>query len=265
MTLLSVCILILIGLAAGLLAGLLGIGGGIVTVPCLLYFFQAYGKGGLYPMQVAVGTSLGVMLFTAASSAWSHQLKKGILWSFLKVYAPAVAVGATIGAFIADQLPSRQLELLFGVYALFFGVRFIFSNKKPCDNALEEAPKANKTIALGMLTGIVCSALGIGGAPFTVPFLTLHHYPLQRAISTSSAVGFLIALIGSLSFFFFGLEAKLGSEHVGYLYLPAFFLTGLASIMTAPLGAKLTYRLPVGVLKRIFGILLILVGVSLII
>lgn len=265
MTIISVLILVIIGLVTGVLAGLLGIGGGIVTVPSFLYFLKAYAKQDLYTMQMAIGTSLAVMIFTAFSSALSHHLKNGILWGFLERFAPGVVIGSVLGAFIADSVPSEHLELFFGVYALFFGVRYLFvSSKKTIDEVDRSLPPFWLSVCMGLLTGAVSSTLGIGGALFTVPFLTWYHTPLQRVISTSAVVGLLIALIGTLSFYFFGLDAKLGSDSFGYIYLPAFLITGIVSVITAPLGAELAYILPVNTLRRVFGAFLVIVGLLLI-
>lgn len=257
--------LALIGLTVGLLGGLLGIGGGLVTVPSFLYFFYYWDYSHSYSMQVAIGTSLGVMVFTAGSSAWSHYLKNGIQWTFLRNYAPGVALGAIFGALIADYLPSGYLELFFGSYAFLSGVRFLIDSRNKYRKEKNPVlPSPLISLGMGLFTGTVSSSLGVGGAMFTIPFLTWYHLSLRKAISTSSLVGLMVAVIGSISFMCFGLDAPINSGSIGYMFLPGFFITGLTSMVTAPLGAKLAYILPVNVLKKVFGVFLIIVGLVLI-
>ena len=256
--------LALIGIIAGLLGGLLGIGGGIFTVPSFLLFFHIFAYPSTYSIHVAIGTSLGVMIFTAVSSSWAHFLKKGIQWNYLRYYAPGIICGAVLGALIADSLPSRKLVVLFSAYIFCFGVYFVLTAiKKGNPYDIHEGlkpPYPITTASVGLIGGTICSILGVGGAPITIPFLTSHRVQLKHAISTSAFVSLLVGTVGTLSYLYFGLNEHINNGTMGYLYLPGMLITGLTSVLSAPLGASLAYRLPTRVLRAIFGIFLIIVS-----
>ena len=258
----------LIGLIAGFLGGLLGIGGGIFTVPSFLLAFHVFGFPPGYTIHVAIGTSLGVMIFTALSSAWTHFLKKGIQWNFLRYYSPGIVCGAILGALIADSLPSRKLLVLFSIYIFCFGIYFLISALKRNAPHLFETklkePYPITTASLGLFAGTISSILGVGGAPIIIPFLTFHRVKLKHAISTSAFVTLLIGVTGSLSYLFLGLNDQISDGNTGYLYLPGMLITGIASVVSAPLGARLAYLLPTRVLRAIFGVFLIIVSFVLI-
>lgn len=248
-----------IGLLAGFSGGLLGIGGGLVTVPSLFFLFHFLGFPSEHSMQMALGTSLSAMLFTAASSACSHYLKNGINWQFFTYLSPGIIVGSLAGALIADYLPSKELKMIFGICAILVGFSFLLPHK--------EKEKTGSTLHLPLLAligtgiGTVSTLLGIGGGIMTVPVLTFFRAPLRNAISTSAMVGFLIAFVGAISFLILGLKQQTMSESVGYVYLPAFIMIGLTSVLSAPFGAKLVYILPTDILRKIFGLFLLIVGV----
>lgn len=258
----------LIGLIAGFLGGLLGIGGGIFTVPSFLLAFHVFDFPPSYTIHVAIGTSLGVMIFTALSSAWAHFRQKGIQWNYLRYYAPGVIGGTVLGALIADTLPGGKLIKLFSGYIFCFGVYFVISALKKSNPYLSELklkdPYPVTTAGVGFFTGIVSAILGVGGAPITIPFLTAHRVQLKHAISTSAFVSLLVGTIGSLSYLVFGLNEQVANGSIGYLYLPGMLITGVASVFSAPYGARLAYLLPTRILRMVFGIFLIIVSIVLI-
>lgn len=260
--------LALIGLISGFLGGLLGIGGGIFTVPAFLLTFYLFDFPPAYTIHVAIGTSLGVMIFTALSSTWAHFLERGIQWRFLQYYSPGIVFGVILGALIADYLPSRKLTLFFSLYIFCFGLYFIISairNKNPylVEKKLDE-PYPLTSSMIGLCAGIFSSVLGVGGAPVTIPFLTAHQVELKHAISTSAFVSLLVGTVGSLSYLYFGLNGGGVNESIGYLYLPGVLIAGIASTLSAPYGVKLAYLLPTRLLKIIFGIFLLIVSLVLI-
>lgn len=218
-------------------------------------------------MHVAIGTSLGVMILTALSSAWAHFLKKGIEWTFLRAYAPGIIGGTLVGAFIADSLPSRTLTQFFSAYIFCFGIYFILAGTKKQTPYLVEKqgkmPNSYLSLIIGLCGGTICSVLGVGGAPVTIPFMMSHGFPLKRAISTSALVSLLVGTIGSLSYLYFGLNGHASGEKAGYLYLPGVLITGIVSMLSAPLGARLAYQLPAPLLRMIFGIFLVVVALLL--
>lgn len=251
----------LIGICAGFLGGLLGIGGGIVVVPSLLLTFAYFGPSTQYAMQVAIGTSLGAMVFTAISSGWSHYLKGGIYWHYFLPLAPGIIVGAILGGWVADSLPSKILSQIFGVSLFLIGIYFLSSlEQKEQETQGNNLPPFILGV-MGIGIGAFSSILGIGGGIMTVPLLVHFRTPLRNAISTSAALGFCIALFGAISFLSFGLLHESCSKCLGYLYVPAFIVIGIASSAAAPYGAKWVYILPTAVLRKIFGLFLIAVGI----
>ena len=250
------------GILAGFLGGLLGIGGGLIAVPSLALIFHYLGFSEDYSMQTAVGTSLGAMVFTTASSAWAHFKHKGILWNLFISMAPGLLIGAFLGALIADNLPSKQLKILFGYFVCLVGAYFLFLDKARRFHGDNSNPIV--IFLWSTLIGTISSVLGIGGGIFTVPLLTYFHTPFRNAVSTSAATSFLIALIGALSFLFIGLTKSTLNSHGGYLYMPALISIGLASSLAAPYGAKLVHTLPTKILKKVFGVFLIAIGILMI-
>jgi uncharacterized membrane protein YfcA len=263
MILTAIILYILTGILAGILAGLLGIGGGLVSVPALHYIFVYQGFSQNISMLLAIGTSLGAMVFTSGSSAWAHYLKKGIDWKLFFALLPGIICGAMLGAFIADSLSARTLELVFGISICLISLTFLF----PRDRFLSSINiKINRFMHffVGIFIGASSTILGIGGGILSVPYLILLGTTLKNAIATSAALGFPIALVGALSLLFLGLDETFVEGSIGYLYLPAFFLVALFSSLFAPLGAKIAYAMPVAALKRLFGIILFIVGLSMI-
>jgi uncharacterized protein len=246
----------LIGVLAGFLGGLLGIGGGLIVVPALLAMFHLQSLPDTYAMQVAIGTSLGAMIFTSASSAWTHYRQRGVLWPLFCQLAPAVIVGAILGAVVADYLPSHSLKRFFGLSVILLGAYFLF----PMRELAPRQPTPLILVCLGTLIGGFSSLLGIGGGIMTVPVLTILRIPLRNAIATSALIGFCIAFIGALSFLLLGFSRNTYEGSVGYLYLPAFVIISITSLISASYGAKMTYILPVMTLRRLFGALLIMMG-----
>jgi len=258
-------LLAVIGVFAGFLSGLLGIGGGLVTVPALLYMFHLLDFSSAYRMQIAVGTSLAAMVFTSLSSAWAHSLQKGVHWHLFRYLGPGIAVGAILGAMIADRLPSETLKLIFGVSVCLFGFYFLVVKKRgEIEGNDRSTPHPLILAVVSVVIGTFSAILGIGGGVFIVPFLTVYHTPLKNAISTSAVAGLIVAFIGALSFLYLGLDKATYHESLGYLYLPAFLILGITSSLTAPYGAALVYSLPTTILRRIFGVFLIIVGISMI-
>ena len=257
----DIIIYIIIGIFAGFFGGLLGIGGGLVTVPSLLAMFHWLDYPNKYVMQVAIGTSLCAMVITSGSSACAHICQKGVHWKMFRALSPGIILGAIIGALIADWLPSNDLEKIFGVSICFMGVYFLLPLHV---NERERMPGFFILSAIGTVIGSISSILGIGGGIITVPILTAMGTPLRNAISTSAATGFLIAFTGGVSFLILGLRQETFTGAIGYLYLPAFFFIAIASSIAAPYGAKLVYILPVPTLRKIFGTVLIIVGITMV-
>ena len=260
-TLFELIIYILAGFAAGLLGGLLGVGGGLITVPTLLFIFHFLGFSSPYLMQMAIGTSLAAMILTSAASAWTHYLKQGINWLIFREFIPGIIIGSILGALIASHLSSRTLEIIFGVSIILVGSYLLLIKSMPEQKESPVLPVHPLLFPMiGILIGAISTILGIGGGLITVPVLIFYGISMRQAISSSAISGFVISLIGTISFLLIGFHQTILRYSLGFVYLPAFLIIGLASCLTAPLGAELVYRLPTSLLRQIFGLFLILVG-----
>jgi uncharacterized membrane protein YfcA len=252
---------VLIGAAAGLLGGLLGISGGVVTVPCLITLFRWLDFPESALVQMAMGTSLAAMVFNALASTWSHHRKGGVLWDVVYRMTPGLLAGAAAGASFAALLPGAALQMVFGLFAICLGVVFFFPHT-PHEGAHRLPQRGRTWILSGIGAGIagLANLLGIGGGIVTVPVLIRFRIPLKQAVGTSAATGMLISCLGAASYLYLGKEAGVGQDSVGYIYLPAFALIGLAAFFSAPLGAKLAYTLSPPLLRRLFAAALMLTG-----
>lgn len=260
LTFLEFFIYVVVGLLAGFLSGLLGVGGGMVVVPSLLLIFHWLNLPFENVMQIAIGTSLAAMIFTSGTSAWSHY--KNLDQFLFKALAPGICFGCILGAFVAHLIPTQILQMIFAVLMLIFGVYFLLTaNISELEKKIK--PHYLTLTLIGFAIGFISSILGIGGGAITVPLLLLFGTVLRTAISTSAVTGFLISIVGALAFLFFGLKYQTASKW-GYIYLPAFLLIGLAAAPMATLGAKYAYTTSSPILKRIFGCYLLIVGGSMI-
>ena len=251
-------IYLLLGACAGVLAGLFGVGGGLVIVPVLVYVFTAQGFDLNVLVHIAVGTSLATIVFTSLSSIWAHHKRGAVCWSVVYRLTPGIIFGALIGAVIADFMPATVLRRFFAFFEWFVGVQLLLNLQ---NRATQGMPGTFAMFIAGKLIGVISSIIGIGGGTLTVPFLIWCKVSIREAVATSSAVGLPIALAGTLGFVVMGLQAPISVEgSFGYFYLPAFIGIVLTSIVFAPLGAWLAHRLPSSLLKRLFGLFLIVLG-----
>lgn len=248
-----------LGLFTGFSAGMLGIGGGLVMVPALTMIFTA--QGGFSPgvaLHAALGTSMAVILFTSLSSLRAHHRHEAVLWRVVFQIAPGILFGTLLGTLIASRIPARPLALIFALFVCIVAVQMAF-NLKP--KAARELPGALGVFGVGTGIGAVSALVAIGGGAMTVPFLTWCNVKVQKAIGTSAAVGFPIAVGGTLGYIYNGWgNAALPTGSLGYVFLPALLWMIPFSMLAAPLGARTTHRLPVATLKRIFAGLLIVLA-----
>ncbi len=248
----------LTGLAAGVLAGLLGIGGGLIIVPALTFLLRWQGADVEVAVPMAVATSLGTMLLTSASAIWFHDRRQGIDWSAVARLGPAVAGGALLGALLAAQLPGLLLGRIFAVLAAGIGLRMLLAVRTP---RADRPPWPRGWFVIGPVIGAVSAIMGIGGGSFNVPYLARNGYPMVRAVAIASACGWPIALGGLLGFVIAGWGQVLFDHSVGYIHLPGLIVIGVAGALAAPAGVALAHRLPATHLKRIFGFLLLLIAI----
>lgn len=248
----------LLGSGVGFLAGLLGIGGGLVIVPILsviLLHFQV-----LPAEQVvicAIATSLASILFTSTSSALAHHRNGNVPWELAPWIMTGVALGALVSGFLAALLPEQVVRIVFAVSVVLIALKMLFGGKG--DNSTERAmPNKGLLTVLTTLTGGLSAMIGIGGGALLVPLLTFFSVDMKKAIGCASACGIVIALSGSVGYITSGsADFALSDGFAGFVYLPALFGIVCTSWFTAPLGAKATQSLPVAVIKKIFAALLL--------
>lgn len=246
------------GALAGFLAGLLGVGGGLIIVPALVAVFESSGFASGHVLHMALGTSLASIVFTSISSLRAHHARGAVRWPVVGRMAAGLALGTFGGAWLAARLPSLGLKWFFVLFAYLVAIQMLAGFKpKPS----RQLPKTGGLLASGGLIGAVSAFVGIGGGSLSVPFLTLCNLPMQQAVGTSAALGLPIALGGLAGYAFNGAGlAQLPAWSLGFVYLPALAGIVLASFATAPLGAALAHRLPVARLKQCFAALLIVIA-----
>ena len=249
---------LLLGAAAGLSAGLLGIGGGLIVVPALLAIWQQGGLQGPWLMQMAIATSLASVAFTGLSSVWAHHRRGAVQWPLVWRLAPGIVLGAGLGALQVTGLPGDWLKRGFGLFELLVAAQMAL--------AWRPAPARRLPGPLGMgivggLIGWISALLGIGGGTLSVPFLSACNVPMQRAVATAAACGLPIALAGTVAYVWVGWAMQgLPSAALGFVYLPALLAVVSASVLFAPLGAWLAHRLSVQSLRQVFALFLALLG-----
>lgn len=247
-----------VGALAGLIAGMLGLGGGVVIVPALALVFPLLGIPSGVLMHLAIGTSLAVIVPTSMSSTYAHYRRGAVDLPLVRRLLPGLVVGAVLGGWLADKLPSALLSRVFGVFVICVATQIFFNATAPGRRPL---PGTAGLLATGTVIGTLSTLLGIGGGSLTVPFLNYCRVDMRRAVATSSACGLVLGVIGAAVFLWAGRDHPgLPAGAIGYLYLPAFIGIAGASVLTAPLGARLAHSLPVVTLKRVFAVFLATAG-----
>ncbi|MFC2990911.1 sulfite exporter TauE/SafE family protein [Halomonas tibetensis] len=238
----------------GLMAGLLGIGGGGIMVPILTSIFVIQGVPHEHIAHLALGTAMAAIVPSASASLWSHHRHGAVRWPIVGHLTPAILAGTFLATFIAALIPTRGLAIFFAVFMVLMSLQML-ANLKPKPSRTLPGPIGLSGAGLGI--GGISALVAIGGGSLTVPFLTWCNVRLPHAIGTSAAVGLPIALAGALGYLINGWGTPgLPDAAMGYIYLPALLLMAPLSILTAPIGARLAHRLPVGILKRVFAFML---------
>lgn len=250
---------LVLGLFAGFVAGLLGVGGGLIIVPVLVFIFTAHHFPEQYVVHLALGTALASIIFTSISSMRAHHLHAAVDWKVWRDVTPGVVTGTLLGSVLAAYLSAHVLKVFFVLFVFYAGTQMLLDIKPKAARALPGLPGM---FAVGNVIGAVSSLVGIGGGTLSIPFMTWCNVKLHRAIGTSSAIGLPIAIAGAIGYFLNGLAVTslLPQYSLGFVYLPALAAIVATSVVTAPLGAKLAHRLPVKKLKKIFALLLYVLG-----
>ncbi len=249
-----------IGAFVGILAGLLGIGGGLVIVPALVVLLPKFAVDQSVVMPIALASSLASIVVTSSSAAFSHHKLGNIPWRFTKKLMVWVAVGAVVGANLADLLPAKALKSLFAAFVIALASYMIFSIRKPVQRSMP----ANKVVqAVAGISGVIASLMGISGGAILIPYLTYCGLNLLHAIGISTACGMIVSLFGTMAFMIAGLgNPDLPSWSLGYVFWPAVLGIASTSTIAARFGVKLANRLPVKTIKKVFAAFLILVAIN---
>ena len=251
---------IVLGSMVGFLAGLLGIGGGLIIVPALVYLLPQVGVSNDLVMPMALGTSLGAIVITSTSAAFAHHRQKNIPWQLAKPLMMLVAVGALLGAFVADLLSSETLTGFFSFVVIFLAVYMLLSINA---SKVRSLPATWALQLLSFITGIISSLMGIAGGAILVPSLSFFGVPVRHAIGLATACGVMVALFGSLGYIITGFNlSNLPEWSLGYLYFPALLGIVMSSSIFAPIGVKYAGKLPVKTLKKFFAVFLIFVAIK---
>lgn len=251
---------LVLGAAAGVMAGLFGVGGGLIIVPVLVASFAAHGFAPEVLTHLAVGTSLATIIFTSINSVLEHHRKGAVRWPLFVWMALGILLGAALGAATASMIQGPMLQKIIGVFALVVALQMTLSLKPKASRGVPGKPVL--TIA-GVVIGWASAIFGIGGGSLSVPFLTWRSVPMQQAVATSSACGMPIALAGAVSFMWLGWNnPQLPQWSAGFVYLPALVGIAISSMFFARFGARLAHRLSPLLLKRLFALLLFCVGLN---
>ncbi|NOR80000.1 MAG: TSUP family transporter [Methyloprofundus sp.] len=246
------------GCFSGILAGLFGLGGGLVLVPFFLILLETHGIANDLLMLMSVATSLATIIITSIAATLTHYRLGTIIWKYVFNLSYGIVIGVIIGAWVADSIASDSLRFIFASYMLYVAVQMAMQSQLKA----KLKPFVALTLKIsGVAIGFVSSVLGIGGGTLTVPLLAKHQMPMRNAVAISSACGLPIAVIGTLTYAFLGWQKTgLPEGSLGYIYLPAFLGVIISSMLTTPLGAKLANKLPTKQLKRYFSLLLFAVA-----
>lgn len=247
------------GIFAGILAGLLGVGGGIVIVPVLFFLFQSFGVSPESAMVIATATSLATIIPTSISSIRSHHKKGNVDFDLLKSWAVFILVGVLVGSWLVTRVDGTLLTMLFGIIATLSALNMLFRTGKSA--LFTELPNKAGQSAMGSSIGFFSSMVGIGGGTMSVPLLTLYNYPAHKAVGTAAAIGLIISLPGALTMLVLGntpADAPVGT--IGLVNFVGFICIVPLTVLFAPVGASLAAKLDAGKLKKVFAVVLLITG-----
>ncbi len=258
-TLFLIIIMILSAFPAGFAAGLFGIGGGLITVPILFYIFTSSGIESSYLMHLAVGTSFAIIIPTSTVSVMTHHQHKAVDFSIVKGYGAFVITGVILGTIFAANLKTKPLILFFSVVVYLLAFYLLFLKEKEKDIKINMGLPSK--IISGLITGFISAPMGIGGAVMNVPILKFFGYPINKAIGSAAAIGFVIALFGAIGFFISGTYLNVNLPlSVGFINIPAFLIFVPITTFMARVGAKKSHIVEKQKLTKYFGFFLIIIG-----
>ena len=259
--LIEILLLIGVGAAAGLVAGLLGVGGGTIIVPALIFLFEFSNTNTDLMVQMSVATSMACIVITSISSTYAHHQKKGVMWDLVKSIGIGIPLGAIFGVLLVSLISGFILKILIVIFMICIGINMLSTKINVTKNIML---KNTNHFFPGSIIGFLSIPLGIGGGTFTVPYLKSLGYDIRKAIGTSAACGIVIAVTATI---FFSLPIELASLQLNenLIYWPGVFWISFSSIIFSRLGARLTYLIKEDFLRRIFGIFIFIVAIFLVI
>ncbi|MDO5639381.1 MAG: sulfite exporter TauE/SafE family protein [Neisseria sp.] len=258
-----ILLMLLVGGFAGFVAGLLGVGGGMIIVPVILWVLQLQGLGALeHAQHLAVGSSFAIMVFTTFSSAWAQHKKGGIDWSVVRRMAPGMVAGVLLGAALSKYIPKSGLQIFFIVFVVLVALKTLLDVKPKPSRSL---PGRAGLGAAGGIIGLLSSWVGIGGGSLSVPYMIYCNVPVIRSVGTSAALAWPIAVAGAAGYLYSGWNVpNLPEGAFGFWYLPAVAVLSVVTVLFAPLGVKVAHKLPPEKLKLAFGMLLLVIAAKMV-
>lgn len=247
-----------LGALVGIIAGTLGIGGGLIIVPALIWIFQYQNFPTTVQMHLAIGTSLAVLLVTTLRAILAHRKHRIEFWNIFKPLLPGVIVGVLGGSFLGRYMHSRVIAIVFGIVVIIIAVPMLFTAQI---NPKRHLPGSFGMGCAGLSIGVLSGLLGLAGGTFSISFLTYCNVPMRQSILVSIAIAFTISIFGTLSMILTGLsDTGLPPLSTGYVYWPAWLCLVVGSLLFVPMGVAISYRLPVHILKKCLAFVLILIG-----
>jgi uncharacterized membrane protein YfcA len=252
--------LAVLGVATGFLAGLLGIGGGMIMVPFITFLLSHRDVAPDLAVKMAIATSMATIIFTSISSVRAHHARGAVRWDLVKGLAPGIVIGSMIGSLgVFSLLKGSYLALFFSVFVAFSATQ-MFLNRKP--EPTRQMPGTAGQVGMGSFIGLLSGLVGAGGGFISVPFMAWCNVAIHNAVATSAALGFPIAVANVFGYAVSGQSVpSLPPGSFGYIWLPGLVVIALCSVFTAPLGARAAHALPVGRLKRVFASILYLLAI----
>ena len=251
--------MILTAIPVGFVAGLFGIGGGLITVPFLYYIFESLGIDKQYTMHLAVGTSFSIIIPTSIVSVLTHHKFKAVDFDIVKTYGIFVILGVIFGTIFAASLKTKSLVLFFSIVIFFLGIYLILIKEK--ENTVMIKIKLHLKVILGFIVGFISAPMGIGGAVMNVPILKFFGYSINKAIGSAAAIGFLIALFGAIGFLITGSYLKTNLPlSIGFLNIPAFLIFIPITTFMARIGARTVHKIDKNKISKFFGIFLLVIA-----
>ncbi len=251
----AIILYVILGLVAGILGGMFGIGGGTILVPILLFLFDMQHFPADHLLHIALGTSMATIIFTSLASLRKHHQHSAVNWRVVRRITPGILVGTGVGAAFASAISPRVLGAIFAFFVLVAAAQILLDARP---KASRQLPGTAGMTLTGIFTGWLSTLVSIGGGTIVVPFLIWCNVPLRHAIGTSAAVGFPVAAGGTIGYIVAGMSLTgLPGPHLGFVFLPALLGTAIASVITAPMGAWAAHHMPVSTLRKLFAILLL--------